>query len=166
MVFVDTYYSAGDLHQVPVVSVRLQNYGQYTVYIQALRTSSDKLNDVTVDGIRIYNPLGTNATYPLATEQNASIDELRVLFKNEIVSLAGNGSNGVFMGMGNPNAVEDALENLPWSAEGARRKPNLSGKRTEKRMQRENLCVSCSPPGLRFCLYPQKEGKLLCMESL
>lgn len=121
MVFVDTYYSAGDLHQVPVVSVRLQNYGQYTVYIQALRTSSDKLNDVTVDGIRIYNPLGTNATYPLATEQNASIDELRVLFKNEIVSLAGNGSNGVFMGMGNPNAVEDALE-------GAAIVENMEGK--------------------------------------
>lgn len=111
MVFVDTYYNNGDLHQVPVASVRLKEYGQYTVYVQALRTSSASLNDVTIDSIRIYNPLGNTNAYPLKTEQNTTIQELRELYHEDfnIVSLAGKGSNGVFMGMGNPNVVEDAL---------------------------------------------------------
>jgi hypothetical protein len=109
MVFVDTYYHNGDLHQVPVVSVRLKQYGEYTVYVQALATSPT-LTNVCIDGIRIYNPLSDTSAYPIASEQNVSIDELRVLYgKKNIVSLAGLGSNGVFRGTGNPEVVQDAL---------------------------------------------------------
>ena len=109
MVFVDTYYNNGDLHQVPVVSVRLDTYGEYTVYVQALSTSPS-LTTVSIDGIRIYHPLADTSAYPNANEQDVTIEELRVLYgvKN-IVSLAGTGSNGVFRGMGNPQVVEDAL---------------------------------------------------------
>lgn len=111
MKFVDTYYNNGDLHQVPVVSVRLDSYGQYTVYVQALATSPT-LTSVSIDGIRIYNPLSDTSAYPIAAEQNTTIDELRVLYGvDNIVSLAGKGSSGVFMGMGKPDVVEDALAN-------------------------------------------------------
>ena len=111
MVFVNTYYTNGDLHQVPVVSVRLDTYGQYTVYIQALATSPS-LTTVTVDGIRIYHPLPDTSAYPITAEQDTTIDELRVLYGvDNIVSLAGKGSSGVFMGMGKPDVVEDALAN-------------------------------------------------------
>lgn len=109
MVFVDTYYNNGDLHQVPVVSVRLDTYGQYTVYVQALSTNPS-LNTVSVDGIRIYDPLADTSAYPNAVEKDVTVDELRVLYglKN-IVTLAGKGSSGVFMGMGKADVVEDAL---------------------------------------------------------
>ena len=111
MVFVDTYYNNGDLHQVPVVSVRLGDYGQYTVYIQALATSPS-LTSVSIDGVRIYDPLEDTSAYPNVAEQNTTVDELRVLYGiDNIVSLAGKGSGGVFMGMGKPDVVEDALEN-------------------------------------------------------
>jgi hypothetical protein len=111
MVFVDTYYNNGDLHQVPVVSVRLKTYGEYTVYVQALATSPS-LTTVSIDALRIYQPLADTSAYPNANEQDVTIDELRVLYgKKNIVSLAGSGSYGVFRGMGNPQVVEDALVN-------------------------------------------------------
>ena len=116
MVFVDTYYSNGDLYQVPVVSVRLGSYGQYTVYIQALATrlgdeSLPDLTDVSIDGIRIYDPLADTSAYPIAAEQDVTVDELRVLYgKQNIVSLAGRGSNGVFVGMGKQSVVREALQ--------------------------------------------------------
>ena len=111
MVFVDTYYNNGDLFQVPVVSVRLDTYGQYTVYVQALATSPS-LTTVSVDGIRIYNPLADTSAYPNAVEKDVTIDELRDLYGiKHIVSLAGIGSNGVFRGMGKADVVEDALAN-------------------------------------------------------
>ena len=113
MKFVDTYYNNGDLQQVPVASVRLDSYGQYTVYIQAL-TTRPGLSSVSVDGIRIYNPLGTNTgLYPLKAEQNTTIDELRVLYGvKDIVSLAGKGSkNNIFVGTGKGEVVQDALKN-------------------------------------------------------
>ena len=115
MVFVDTYYNNGDLHQVPVVSVRLESYGQYTVYVQALATrlgdtSKPDLTDVSIDGIRIYNPLADTSAYPNAVEQDVTIEELRYLYGvKHIVSLAGTGSNGIFRGTGNAEVVEDAL---------------------------------------------------------
>lgn len=116
MVFVDTYYNNGDLHQVPVVSVRLDSYGEYTVYIQALATrvgdvALPDITDVSIDGIRIYDPLADTSLYPLKTEQNTTIDELRVLYGvNNIVSLAGRDDDGVFNGLGKGERVENALE--------------------------------------------------------
>ena len=110
MVFVDTYYNNGDLHQVPVVSVRLDNHGEYTVYVQALATSPT-LTTVSIDGIRIYNPLSDTSAYPLKAEQNVSFDELRVLYGvKDVITLAGKTSGGdVFKGMGKADLVEDAL---------------------------------------------------------
>ena len=132
MVFVDTYYNNGDLYQVPVVSVRLDTYGEYTVYIQALSTSPS-LTSVSIDGIRIYNPLSNTSLYPIQSEQNTTVDELRVLYGvKQIVSLAGKGSNGVFMGMGNPNVVEDALS-------GASIIENMDGKTIENAGDLESI---------------------------
>ena len=117
MVFVDTYYNNGDLHQVPVVNVQLPGYGQYTVYIQALATRiGDKylpdLTDVTIDGIRIYNPLADTSAYPIQAEQNVTVNELRELYgTSNIVSLAGKGSNGLFVGLGKQSVVREALQN-------------------------------------------------------
>lgn len=116
MVFVDTYYNNGDLHQVPVVSVRLNSYGEYTVYIQALATrvgdvALPDITDVSIDGIRIYDPLADTSLYPLKAEQDATVDELRVLYGvNNIVSLAGRDDDGVFNGLGKGERVENALE--------------------------------------------------------
>ncbi|MBQ7415901.1 MAG: fibro-slime domain-containing protein [Oscillospiraceae bacterium] len=115
LVFVDTYYNNGDLYQVPVVSVRLSSYRQYTVYIQALNTAPQR-KTVSIDAIRIYNPLGSNADYPLTAEQNTTVDELRVLYgEKEIVHLAGRTGDAnnsyVFSGLGKQSIVEQALKN-------------------------------------------------------
>ena len=100
MVFVNTYYNNGDLYQIPVVSVRLDTTTQtYSVYIQCLSTT--KADTVTIDGIRIYNPLDSTDDY-LATERNTTISELRVLYGvDKIVSLAGyTKQHGYFVGTG------------------------------------------------------------------
>lgn len=111
-VFVDTYYNNGDLYQVPVVTVRLNTYDTYTVYIQALATSPD-YTSVSVDAIRIYDPLEVTNQYPLTAEQNVTVEELRELYGSDakIVSLAGRGTNGVFVGMGKQSVVQEALTN-------------------------------------------------------
>ena len=110
MVFVDTYYNNGDLHQVPVASVRLNSYGTYTVYVQALATSA-KLTKVSVDGIRIYDPLKNTSLYPLKAEQNTTVDELRVLYGiDKIVNLAGRYNDYVFEGLGKQSIVEKVIE--------------------------------------------------------
>ncbi len=119
MMFVDTYYNNGDLYQVPVVSIRgLSNKTHYTAYIQALATST-ALTTVTIDGVRIYNPLIDTSAYPLANEKNTVVDELRSLYKVKgIVSLAGRVTetnsfgmtSKVFQGLGKQAMVEKALE--------------------------------------------------------
>ena len=119
MMFVDTYYNNGDLYQVPVVSIRgLSNKTHYTAYIQALATS-DVYTTVTIDGVRIYNPLIDTSAYPLANEKNTVVDELRSLYKVKgIVSLAGRVTetnsfgmtSKVFQGLGKQAMVEKALE--------------------------------------------------------
>lgn len=109
-VFVDTYYNNGDLEQVPVVSVRgLNNSKTYTAYIQALATS-DKLKTVTIDGIRIYDPMQDTSAYPLVNERNTAVDEFRSLYAfDKIVSLAGRTSSTVFQGLGKQSVVQQAL---------------------------------------------------------
>lgn len=107
MVFVNNYYANGNLYQVPVVSVRGLTTGTtYTVYIQALSTSHG--SSVTIDGVRIYNPLANTDDYK-ANEKGVQIDELRVLYKNDYVSLAGIGSNYLFAGLGKQSVVQDAM---------------------------------------------------------
>ena len=109
MVFVNNYYNNGDLYQVPVVSVRLDASAEYTVYIQCLPTA--KATSVELDAVRIYDPLADTSAY-LAGEQNTAIDELRVLFKDRVVSLAGNSpSIGIFVGTGKGSIIENMVGN-------------------------------------------------------
>lgn len=116
LVFVDTYYNNGDLYQVPVASVRLEQYGQYTVYVQALSTTpvgqANGRDSVEIDGVRIYDPLPVaDRTNYLKAEQNTTVDELRVLYGiDNVVSLAGRNQNNVFVGLGKQAVVQQALE--------------------------------------------------------
>ena len=54
---VDTYYANGDLYQIPVIHETDLEYGKYQVILGI--KSSSKASVVYLDGIRIYNPLGT-----------------------------------------------------------------------------------------------------------
>lgn len=113
-VFVDNYYKNGDLYQVPVASVRLESYGTYTVYVQCLSTYYVTSNvSVAFDGIRIYDPLATTDGY-LDKEENATVDELRALYLNNlqgngIVSLAARINGVVGTGFGKAGII---LENI------------------------------------------------------
>ena len=118
MVFVDTYYNNGDLHQVPVASVRMGTYSTYTVYVQALSTTpvgqAGGRVSIEIDGVRIYDPLAPEdrANYPLKAEQNVTIDELRTLYGiDNVVSLAGRNEEALFVGLGKQTVVREALQN-------------------------------------------------------
>ncbi len=52
---VDTYYDAGVLYQLPVISVKDLDYNEYTVQFMILTSSA--YSQFYFDGIRIYNPL-------------------------------------------------------------------------------------------------------------
>lgn len=54
---VDTYYANGDLYQIPVIHKDLLEKNTYKVTLRA--TESTVANVIYLDGIRIYNPLGT-----------------------------------------------------------------------------------------------------------
>jgi cell surface protein len=54
---VDTYYANGELYQIPVIHKDLGEKNTYKVTLRA--TESTKANVIYLDGIRIYNPLGT-----------------------------------------------------------------------------------------------------------
>lgn len=76
-IVVDTYYSNGDLYQVPVISTTLANRDTYTVYLKALQTYTGQTT-IYIDGVRIYNPLEDTSAY-LDTEKNTKVEELRGL---------------------------------------------------------------------------------------
>lgn len=54
---VDTYYANGDLYQIPVIHKDLGEKNTYKVTLRA--TKSNVASVIYLDGIRIYNPLGT-----------------------------------------------------------------------------------------------------------
>lgn len=54
---VDTYYANGDLYQIPVIHEDVE-YGTYQVTL-GIKAASNGNEVVYLDGIRIYNPLGT-----------------------------------------------------------------------------------------------------------
>lgn len=54
---VDTYYANGDLYQIPVIHEDLKERDTYKVTLRA--TKSNVASVIYLDGIRIYNPLGT-----------------------------------------------------------------------------------------------------------
>ena len=72
---VDTFYSNGDLYQVPVISTTLKERGTYTVYLKALSTYTGQ-SVIYIDGVRIYNPLADKSAY-IETEKDTKVQELR-----------------------------------------------------------------------------------------
>ena len=131
MVFTDAYYNNGNLYQVPVITVRLNTYGEYTVYVKALATkitddpSDTDLISVSIDGVRIYNPLSNTDLYPLTAERNTTVEELRVLYGiDEVISLAGRNGSEVYTGLGKGEVVEETLQ-------GASIIENMDGKLIE-----------------------------------
>lgn len=116
---VDTYYNNGDLYQIPVISVMLDDYGIYEVTIKAKKAVAVRKDEngnaivgegeqrtvVYIDGIRIYNPLGVEEGSKFTDNDNdkrddetgytegeygAKIEEIR----NMILGTDGKGTNG------------------------------------------------------------------------
>lgn len=110
---VDTFYSNGDLYQVPVISTTLQQRGTYTVYLKALKTYTGQ-SVIYIDGVRIYNPLADKSAY-LETEKNTKVQELRGMLLGSSPSInlvTPDGSNG-FLIDGGSTAVEQYLPEKP-----------------------------------------------------
>ena len=74
---VSNYYENGDLYQVPVIHKDMDAHGTYIVEIVSLCPSNESAT-VYIDGIRIYNPLGTDgdAGY-IDNEEGAEIRNIR-----------------------------------------------------------------------------------------
>lgn len=113
-IFVDTFYSNGDLYQVPVISTTLGAPATYTVYLTAADTYTGQ-HTIYIDGVRIYNPLNSTDSnaYYLETEKNTTVEELRGLFTNSQISLVTETpADGTFTIDGAGTAVETYLPNV------------------------------------------------------
>ena len=110
---VDTFYSNGDLYQVPVISTTLQQRGTYTVYLKALKTYTGQ-SVIYIDGVRIYNPLADKSAY-LETEKNTKVQELRgmLLGSSPSINLVTQDGNNGFLIDGGSTAVEQYLPEKP-----------------------------------------------------
>lgn len=110
---VDTFYSNGDLYQVPVISTTLQQRGTYTVYLKALSTYTGQ-SVIYIDGVRIYNPLADKSAY-LETEKNTKVQELRgmLLGSSPSINLVTPDGNNGFLIDGGSTAVEQYLPEKP-----------------------------------------------------
>lgn len=110
---VDTFYSNGDLYQVPVISPTLQQRGTYTVYLKALKTYTGQ-SVIYIDGVRIYNPLADKSAY-LETEKNTKVQELRgmLLGSSPSINLVTPDGNNGFLIDGGSTAVEQYLPEKP-----------------------------------------------------
>lgn len=110
---VDTFYSNGDLYQVPVISTTLQQRGTYTVYLKALKTYTGQ-SVIYIDGVRIYNPLADKSAY-LETEKNTKVQELRgmLLGSSPSINLVTPDGNNRFLIDGGSTAVEQYLPEKP-----------------------------------------------------
>ena len=110
---VDTFYSNGDLYQVPVISTTLQQRGTYTVYLKALKTYTGQ-SVIYIDGVRIYNPLAEKSAY-LETEKNTKVQELRgmLLGSSPSINLVTPDGNNGFLIDGGSTAVEQYLPEKP-----------------------------------------------------
>ena len=110
---VDTFYSNGDLYQVPVISTTLKERGTYTVYLKALSTYTGQ-SVIYIDGVRIYNPLADKSAY-LETEKNTKVQELRgmLLGSSPSINLVTPDGNNGFLIDGGSTAVEQYLPEKP-----------------------------------------------------
>lgn len=113
---VDTFYSNGDLYQVPVISTTLKERGTYTVYLKALSTYTGQ-SVIYIDGVRIYNPLADKSAY-IETEKDTKVQELRGMLLGSspsinLVTPDGNNGNNGFLIDGGSTAVEQYLPEKP-----------------------------------------------------
>lgn len=74
-VSVDTYYANGALYQIPVIHEEGLDYGTYQITLGAKATTKSCV--VYLDGVRIYNPMGTesNNNY-IANENDVTITKI------------------------------------------------------------------------------------------
>ena len=110
-IMVDTYYSNGDLYQVPVISTEMDSHGTYTVYIRALQTYSGQTT-IYIDGIRIYNPLDNNTGDYIETEKKVTVSELRDLYVKDKIEIVTYDTDGYYIVDG-VTAVEQYLPDEP-----------------------------------------------------
>lgn len=110
---VDTFYSNGDLYQVPVISTTLKERGTYTVYLKALSTYT-RQSVIYIDGVRIYNPLADKSAY-IETEKDTKVQELRgmLLGSSPSINLVTPDGNNGFLIDGGSTAVEQYLPEKP-----------------------------------------------------
>lgn len=110
---VDTFYSNGDLYQVPVISTTLKERGTYTVYLKALSTYTGQ-KVIYIDGVRIYNPLADKSAY-IETEKDTKVQELRgmLLGSSPSINLVTPDGNNGFLIDGGSTAVEQYLPEKP-----------------------------------------------------
>ena len=110
---VDTFYSNGDLYQVPVISTTLKERGTYTVYLKALKTYTGQ-SVIYIDGVRIYNPLADKSAY-IETEKDTKVQELRgmLLGSSPSINLVTPDGNNGFLIDGGSTAVEQYLPKKP-----------------------------------------------------
>lgn len=110
---VDTFYSNGDLYQVPVISTTLKERGTYTVYLKALKTYTGH-SVIYIDGVRIYNPLADKSAY-IETEKDTKVQELRgmLLGSSPSINLVTPDGNNGFLIDGGSTAVEQYLPEKP-----------------------------------------------------
>ena len=110
---VDTFYSNGDLYQVPVISTTLKERGTYTVYLKALSTYTGQ-SVIYIDGVRIYNPLADKSAY-IETEKDTKVQELRgmLLGSSPSINLVTPDGNNGFLIDGGSTAVEQYLPLKP-----------------------------------------------------
>lgn len=110
---VDTFYSNGDLYQVPVISTTLKERGTYTVYLKALSTYTGQ-SVIYIDGVRIYNPLADKSAY-IETEKDTKVQELRgmLLGISPSINLVTPDGNNGFLIDGGSTAVEQYLPEKP-----------------------------------------------------
>lgn len=107
---VDTYYANGDLYQIPVIHKDLGGKNTYKVTLRA--TKSDVASVIYLDGIRIYNPLGTagNENY-IDNEEGATFVKVSDLvlgngkvtetgIKGDITNQVIDGSKAAILGYG------------------------------------------------------------------
>lgn len=110
---VDTFYSNGDLYQVPVISTTLKERGTYTVYLKALSTYTGQ-SVIYIDGVRIYNPLADKSAY-IETEKDTKVQELRgmLLGSSPSINLVTPDGNNGFLIDGGSTAVEQYFPEKP-----------------------------------------------------
>lgn len=72
---VDTYYANGDLYQIPVIHEELGETAKYKVTLSVKSTGQGSV--VYLDGIRIYNPMGTSGdTEYIDNEEGVTFEKI------------------------------------------------------------------------------------------